>query len=54
MFCITNRGTILTLDAKTYDFKNKDIDARLYNLEQGAGFYRKFVVVIPFDFEDIG
>jgi hypothetical protein len=53
VLCVTNKGTIIALDAKTFDFENKDIDARLYNLEQGSGFYRTFSPVIPLDFEDV-
>lgn len=53
VLCVTKRGTILALDAKTFKFENKDIDARLYNLEQGSGFYRNFSAVFPFDWDDI-
>jgi len=53
VLCVTEKGTILALDAKTFEFENKDIDARIYNLEQGSGFYRKFSAVFPYDFEDI-
>jgi len=54
VLCVTNKGTIIALDAKTFNFESKDIDARLYNLEQGSGFYRTFSAVFPYDFEDIG
>lgn len=54
VLCVTNKGTIVAFDAKTFDFENKDIDARLYNLEQGSGFYRTFSAVIPLDYEDVG
>lgn len=54
VLCVTNKGTIIALDAKTFNFESKDIDARLYNLEQGSGFYRTFSAVFPYDYEDIG
>lgn len=53
VLCVTEKGTILALDAKTFEFENKDIDARLYNLEQGSGFYRNFSAVFPFDCNDL-
>jgi hypothetical protein len=53
VLCVTEKGTIIALDAKTFEFEKKDIDARIYNLEQGSGFYRKFSAVFPYDFEDI-
>jgi len=54
VLCVTEKGTIIALDAKTFKFENKDIDARLYNLEKGSGFYRTFSAVFPYDWEDIG
>ncbi|GAB6091545.1 hypothetical protein JCM12856_31390 [Spirochaeta dissipatitropha] len=53
LLCVTTKGTVRALDAKTFDFKYKDIDARLYNLEQGSGYYRSFSAVFPFDVEDL-
>jgi hypothetical protein len=53
VLCVTDKGTILALDAKTFEFENKDVDARIYNLEQGSGFYRKFSAVFPYDYDDI-
>jgi len=50
---VTNEGKIVAYDAKTFDFESKDIDARLYNLEKGSGFYRKFNAIIPFAVNDI-
>jgi len=54
VLCVTNKGTIIALDAKTFNFESKDIDARLYNLEQGSGYYRTFSAVFPYDYDDIG
>lgn len=51
--CVTNRGTIIALDAKTFTVSKKDIDARLYNLEKGSGYYRDFYAVIPYSISDI-
>ena len=53
VLCVTNKGTIIALDAKTFEFASKDIDARLFNLQEGSGFYRKFSVVIPLDYDDV-
>jgi hypothetical protein len=53
VLCVTKKGTIIAFDAKTYHFENKDIDARLYNLEKGSGFYRTFSAVFPFDWNDL-
>lgn len=53
VLCVTNKGTIIALDAKTFEFTGKDIDARLFNLQEGSGFYKKFSVVIPLDFDDV-
>ncbi len=50
---VTNEGKIVAYDAKTFDFESKDIDARLYNLEKGSGFYRKLNVIIPYNIKDI-
>ena len=53
ILCVTDQGTIIALDAKTFDLEKKDGDARLYNLEKGSGYYRKFSAVLPFDHTDI-
>lgn len=52
ILCVTEKGTIIALDAKTFSFEKKDIDARLYNLEQGSGFYRTFSAIFPYDTAD--
>lgn len=52
ILCVTQKGTIIALDAKTFSFEKKDIDARLYNLEQGSGFYRTFSAIFPYDTAD--
>lgn len=52
ILCVTEKGTIIALDAKTFSFEKKDIDARLYNLEQGSGFYRSFSAIFPYDMAD--
>lgn len=52
ILCVTEKGTIIALDAKTFSFEKKDIDARLYNLEQGSGFYRSFSAIFPYDTAD--
>ena len=50
---VTNFGTFLPIDAKTYDFKRKDEQARIYNLEQASGLYTEFWSVFPCFTEDI-
>lgn len=50
---VTNRGTVIALDAKTFDIENKDLDARLYNLTQSAGAFMSFSAVIPLDYDDL-
>jgi len=50
---VTTWGTIIAIDAKTYDVAVKDIDARLLNLRQGAGRYVKFIISYPFYPDDI-
>ncbi len=52
ILCVTDKGTIIALDAKTFSFEKKDIDARLYNLEQGSGFYRSFSAIFPYNTND--
>jgi hypothetical protein len=49
---VTQWGTVIAIDAKTFDFEAKDIDARFFNLEQSAGKFMKFHVVAPYDPED--
>ncbi|MCK9167845.1 MAG: DUF1887 family CARF protein [Bacteroidales bacterium] len=51
--CVTKKGTVVALDAKTFDFSKKDIDARLLNMEKGSGYYRKFYAVLPLCYDDI-
>jgi hypothetical protein len=50
---VTTWGTIIAIDAKTYDVAVKDIDARLLNLRQGAGRYVKFIISYPFYPDDV-
>ena len=45
----TKRGTLVSIDAKTGVLPKKDLDARLYNLEQGSGQYAQFSLVVPLD-----
>ncbi len=53
VLCVTNKGTIIVLDAKTFEFAQKDQDARLYNLQEASGIFMNFSVVLPLDYEDI-
>jgi hypothetical protein len=50
---VTNFGTIIPLDAKTYDFEQKDEHARLLNLGRASGYYTTFWSVFPFFAEDL-
>lgn len=50
---VTKWGTIISIDAKTFDIKVKDIDARLLKLRAGAGRYVNFVICYPFYSDDI-
>lgn len=50
---VTQYGTLLAFDAKTYDFDKKDADARLLNLERAGGRYVKFMVVLPYNIKDM-
>ncbi len=50
---VTQWATIIALDAKSFDIDDKDIEARLYNLEKSAGKFVKFNIVLPYDPEDI-
>jgi hypothetical protein len=49
---VTNWGTVISLDAKTFDVQIKDLDARLLNLRNGAGRYVEFIPVFPYYEED--
>lgn len=50
---VTKWGTIISIDAKTYDLEQKEYDARLLNLREGAGRYVKYIPVFPFFVEDM-
>jgi hypothetical protein len=50
---VTKWGTIIALDAKTFDFETKDSDARHFNLQQVAGQYVSFIAVFPYHPDDI-
>ena len=50
---VINWGTIISLDAKTFDVELKDVDARILNLREGAGRYIQFIPVFPLFNEDI-
>ncbi len=50
---VTQWGTLIAIDAKTFDVNVKDIDARILKLREGAGRYVDFVVVFPYYPEDI-
>lgn len=50
---VSKWGTIVAIDAKTFDVKIKDIDARVLKLRQGAGRYIDFIIVFPFYAEDM-
>lgn len=45
---LTEHGTIITLDAKTFDMEIKDLDARLNNLRKIGGDYIDFIPVFPY------
>ncbi|GMU86203.1 MAG: hypothetical protein AMXMBFR48_14450 [Ignavibacteriales bacterium] len=49
---VTEWGTLIALDAKTFEFERKDANARLFNLQQAGGRYVQFIPVIPFDPDD--
>jgi len=46
-------GTLVSLDAKTFDVGRKDLDARLMNLTRAAGRMSRFVVAIPYHVDDL-
>jgi len=50
---VTDFGTLIALDAKTYKFAKKDEDARTFNLNKVSGFYTDFWSVFPFFKKDI-
>jgi hypothetical protein len=53
VLCVSNAGVLHAFDAKTFDFTQKDNDARLYNLIRASGTLVKFAAVIPYDPVDI-
>ncbi len=50
---VTNFGTLIPVDAKSFDFAKKDEDARLHNLNHLSGYYTKFWSVFPYYREDL-
>lgn len=50
---VTHWGTLIALDAKTFDVDKKDSDARLYNLILSGGKYVNWIPVIPYDVKSI-
>lgn len=50
---VTKWGTVISVDAKTFDVEQKDLDARLLNLRAGAGRYVDFIPVFPLERNDI-
>ncbi|GDX83928.1 hypothetical protein LBMAG42_57390 [Deltaproteobacteria bacterium] len=51
---LTGAGTLVSLDAKTFDVKEKDLAARLYTIQQASGHLAQFIPVLPYfpaDFE---
>ncbi len=50
---VTNFGTLLPIDAKTYEFKKKDEEARKYNLRHVSGVYTEFWSIFPFMKSDL-
>lgn len=46
---VTTWGTLIALDAKTFEVGKKDSDARLYNLTLSGGKYVDWIPVIPYD-----
>lgn len=49
---VTNHGTVIALEAKTFDFEQKDMDARQFNLEKATSRIGEMYVVLPYDPED--
>ncbi|PIE72257.1 MAG: hypothetical protein CSA20_08715 [Deltaproteobacteria bacterium] len=50
---VTDFGTLIALDAKTFSFGKKDEDARTLNLYKASGFYTDFCSVFPFFKKDL-
>ncbi|MDO5675376.1 MAG: hypothetical protein Q4G66_10745, partial [bacterium] len=50
---VTDFGTLISLDAKTFEFRKKDEDARTLNLYRASGFYTDFYSVFPFLHADL-
>jgi hypothetical protein len=50
---VTNFGTIIPLDAKSYDFETKDEHARLHNLTKVSGRYTTIWSVFPYFQKDL-
>jgi len=50
---VTDFGTIIPMDAKSYDFSKKDEDARLHNLDKLSGLYTDFWAVFPYYPKDL-
>ncbi|MFN8578247.1 MAG: DUF1887 family CARF protein [Candidatus Sericytochromatia bacterium] len=50
---VTTRGTLIALDAKTFEVDKKDSDARYYNLTLAGGKYVDWIPVISYDSECI-
>lgn len=48
----TASGTLVSLDAKTFNVERKDLDARRLNLQGASGRYGTFVPVIPWFLAD--
>ena len=51
---VTSFGTIIPLDAKSYEFSNKDEHARLHNLRSISGRYTTIYSVFPYFTADLG
>ncbi|WP_259015113.1 hypothetical protein [Emticicia fluvialis] len=49
---LTNHGTVIALEAKTFDFTQKDMDARQFNLEKASSRIVEMYIVFPYDPED--
>lgn len=48
----TNAGTLLSLDAKTFDAELKDMNSRLLKTKAASGNFGRFVLVIPYFVDD--
>jgi hypothetical protein len=53
ILCVTQQGTLIAFDAKTFSFGKKDADARMQNLNRAGGRFVKFIVVFPFNSKDL-